>query len=241
MEKTHTKILLIEDERPLALVISRFLSEAGWGVGWVSNGAKGLDVALKDDFALVLLDVNLPGMNGWDVCREIRAKKPWVPIIMLTAMDELEDKVRAFHLGADDFIAKPFELAELEARVESVIRRSTLSRDLVTRVADLELDRKTRRVTRRGREIRLNRREYDLLEALASNEGSTVDRETLQRRVWTDDEAFGKSVDIFMTTLKQKVDVPFGKELLKATPNGGYMLGYDQKGELCLGCDAFVA
>ena len=241
MEKANMKILLIEDERPLAMVISRVLTNAGYGVGWVSNGARGLEIALKEDYSLVVLDVNLPGLDGWEVCKELQARRPWVPVLMLTAMDELEDKVKAFELGADDFLAKPFEVAELLARVGAVIRRSVISRDLVTRVADLERDRKTRKVTRMGHELRLNRREYDLLEALASNEGSTVDRETLQRRVWTDDEAFEKSVDVFMRTLKQKVDVPFGRELLKSSPDGGYMLSSDRSAARTLGYEAFVA
>ncbi len=222
------KILLIEDERPLAMVISRVLTNAGYGVGWVSNGARGLEIALKEEYSLVILDVNLPGLDGWEVCKELQARRPWVPVLMLTAMDELEDKVKAFELGADDFLAKPFEVAELLARVGAVIRRSVISRDLVTRVADLELDRKTRKVTRMGHEIRLN-------------EGSSVDRETLQRRVWTDDEAFGQSVDVFMRTLKQKVDVPFGRELLKSSPDGGYMLSSDRCVTRTLGYEAFVA
>jgi len=218
------KILIVEDERSVAHVEIRALAEAGWLVDWASDGIRGLEAALKEDYALVVLDVMLPGKSGWEVVQELRTKKPAIPILMTTALDDVDDKVKGLHLGADDYLVKPFELSELIARIESMIRRDHLSRDLVTRVADLELDRKTRTVTRQGRGIRLTRREYDLLEALASNAGTAVDRDTLQRRVWTDDEAFEQTVDIFVRTLKQKVDAPYGHNLIHSVGDGKYLL-----------------
>jgi len=218
------KILVVEDERSVAHVEMQALTEAGWHVDLVSDGIRGLEAALTEDYALVLLDVMLPGMSGWEVVKELRAKKSVIPILMTTALDGVDDKVKGLHLGADDYLVKPFELSELVARIESLIRRDHLSRDLVTRVADLEVDRKTRTVTRRGSVIRLTRREYDLLEALASNVGTAVDRDTLQRRVWTDNEAFEQTVDIFVRTLKQKIDAPFGHDLIHATDGGEYLL-----------------
>ena len=218
------KILIIEDESSVAHVMRQAFTEAGWEVAWESDGIRGLDSALKGDFAVVLVDVMVPGKTGWEIVKELRAKRPSIPILITTAMDDVEDKVRGLRLGADDYLVKPFELRELLARVESLIRRDRLNRDLVTRVADLELDRKTRIVTRRGKPLRLNRREYDLLEALASNEGKAVDRETLQQRVWTDDEAFEKTVDVFVRTLKEKVDVPFRHELIHSFGEDAYVL-----------------
>jgi len=219
------KVLIIEDERSLAIVMSRVLIEAGWQADWASDGIQGLEAALKDDYAAVLLDVMLPGMSGWEVLTSVRAQRPTLPILLTTALDDIDDKVRGLHLGADDYLVKPFELKELIARLETIVRRSQVGEGLVTRVEDLSLDRRTRSVTRQGKEIHLTRREYDLLEALASNHGLPVDRETLQVRVWTDDEAFGKSVEVFMRTLKQKVDVPFGHDLIHAPGNGSYRLG----------------
>ncbi len=218
------KVLVIEDERSIAHVMLRTLADAGWEVAWASEGVSGLEAALKDDIDLVVLDVMLPGKTGWEIVRELRAKRPAIPILMQTALDDVDDKVKGLRLGADDYLVKPFELSELVARVEALIRRDQLSRDLVTRVADLELDRKTRSVRRRGMKILLSRREYDLLEALASHEGDPVDRETLQRLVWTDNEAFDHTVDVFVRTLKRKVDGPFGRDLIHACDEGMYAL-----------------
>jgi DNA-binding response OmpR family regulator len=224
MSIKYSRILIIEDERSLALVLHRALSEEGWEVSWASDGATGLEIAIEEDFAAVMLDVMVPGKNGWEVLEQLRAAKPSLPILLTTALDDVDDKVKGLRLGADDYLVKPFEFKELFARLESLIRRDRLGRDLITRVGDMTLDRKTRKVTRRGYEIRLTRREYDLLEALASNVGHAVDRDTLQRRVWTDDEAFEKTVDIFVRTLKRKLDVPYGVDLIHSSADGGYML-----------------
>ncbi len=225
MDHKEPKLLIIEDERSFALVLKRALTEEGWDVSWASDGAIGLEIALKDEFAVILLDLMLPGKSGWEILEVLRQSRPWTPILLTSALDDIEDKVKGLQLGADDYLVKPYELKELVARIESLIRRERLGRDLVTRVADLTLDRKTRRVTRGGFEIRLTRREYDLLEALASNVGYAVDRETLQRRIWTDNEAFDKTVDVFVRTLKQKVDRPFGYDLIHSYGDGCYSLG----------------
>jgi two-component system copper resistance phosphate regulon response regulator CusR len=231
MINKHLKLLIIEDERSFALVLIRALTESGWDVSWASDGATGLDIALNEDFAAVMLDVMLPSKNGWEVLEQLKERRPSVPVLLTTALDDLDDKVKGLRLGADDYLVKPFELKELAARLESVVRRERLGRDLVTRVADLTLDRKTRKVSRQGRPVSLTRREYDLLEALASNAGCYIDRDTLQRRVWTDDEAFEKTVDVFVRTLKQKVDVPFGKELIYSSGDGWYALLEDKNCE----------
>lgn len=232
MSISNPRILIIEDERSLALVMNRALTEEGWEVCWASDGCTGLDTALQEDFAAVMLDVMIPGKNGWTVLEQLRAAKPSVPILLTTALDDVDDKVKGLRLGADDYLVKPFEFKELFARLESLIRRDRLGRDLVTRVGDMVLDRKTRQVTRQGHEIRLTRREYDLLEALASNVGCAVDRETLQRRVWTDDEAFERTVDVFARTLKQKLDVPYGVDLIHRLGDGRYLLS--EAGQECL-------
>jgi two-component system copper resistance phosphate regulon response regulator CusR len=218
------KILLIEDEKPLALALIRVLTDAGGKVTWADNGQKGFDTAMHEDFDVVVLDVLLPKKNGWEVCAELRAAKRTVPILMLTALDDLQDKLKGFHVGADDYLPKPFETPELVARVRALLRRDKVHKSLVTRIADLELDRENRRVTRAGQEIKLTRREYDLLEALASNEGRVLSRQTIQERVWTDDESFSNTVDVFVGTLRKKIDSPFPLKLIHTVHGFGYVL-----------------
>src|SRR6185437_3675710 len=149
----------------------------GWSVEWESDGDRGLDTALAEEFTAVIIDVMLPNRSGWEIVQVLRAKNPTVPILMTTALDGVDDKVRGLHLGADDYLVKPFELSEMLARVESVVRRGSRDSGLVTEVADLTVNRKTRTVNRGGRTLNLTRREYDLLEALASNVGSVLGRE----------------------------------------------------------------
>ena len=218
------KILLVEDERPLAVAVTRLLTDAGWHLTWEGDGAKGCQAALNEDFDLVILDVMLPGKNGWDILADLRAARRVMPILMLTALEETEDRVKGLELGADDYLPKPFEVTELVARVRALLRRDNLNKGLVVRIADLEIDRKSRRVTRGGKLIALTRREYDLLEALASNEGRGLSRETIQERVWTDEESFSNTVDVFIGTLRKKIDAPFEKKLVHTVHGFGYVL-----------------
>lgn len=217
-------ILLVEDERPLALAIVRILKSAGYAVTWAADGNKGYEAAKMDDFDAIVLDVLLPGKTGWQILEGLRAARVNTPIVMLTAMDEVGDKVKGLNLGADDYLAKPFESAELLARVAALLRRDKSNKGHVIRVADLTLDRDARKVTRAGQSVHLTRREYDLLEALAVNEGRVLSRETIQERVWGDDEAFSNTVDVFIGTLRKKVDAPFDKRLIHTEVGFGYVL-----------------
>jgi two-component system copper resistance phosphate regulon response regulator CusR len=218
------KILLVEDEKPLAAAVTRLLTDAGWQITWEGDGARGCQSALLEDFDLVILDVMLPNKNGWDILSDLRAKRRTMPILMLTALEETEDKVKGLELGADDYLPKPFEVTELIARVKALLRRDKLNKGMVMRIADLEIDRKNRRVTRGGKVISLTRREYDLLEALASNEGRVLSRETIQERVWTDEESFSNTVDVFIGTLRKKLDAPFEQKLIHTVHGFGYVL-----------------
>src|SRR5690349_1744888 len=172
-------ILLVEDERPLALAIVRILKGAGYAVTWAPDGEKGYESARQDAFDAIVLDVLLPGKTGWQILEGLRAAKINTPILMLTAMDETGDKVKGLNLGADDYLAKPFEAPELIARVGALLRRDKANKGNVIRVADLAIDRDSRKVTRAGQPVNLTRREYDLLEALAVNEGRVLSRETI--------------------------------------------------------------
>lgn len=208
------KILLVEDERPLALAVTRLLTDAGGVVYWAKDGNEGWALAIDEDYDLMILDVLLPGKSGLEIVSAVRAAGKTTPVLMLTAMDELEDKIKGFDAGADDYLAKPFEIQELLARVTSLHRRNSLKTDLVTRIGDFELDRHNRRVKRAGRELGLTRREYDLLEVLASNEGQPVSKQSIQELVWTDDDTFSNSVEVFIHTLRAKVDAPFPETLI---------------------------
>lgn len=217
-------ILLVEDERPLALAVVRILQQAGWKATWASDGLKGYEAAKQDRFDAIVLDVLLPGKTGWEILEGLRTLKINAPILMLTAMDEVGDKVKGLNLGADDYLPKPFEAPELVARLQALMRRDKANKGHLIRVADMTIDRDARQVTRGGKLINLTRREYDLLEALAVNEGRILSRETIQQRVWSEDEAFSNTVDVFIGTLRKKLDAPFGTKLIHTEVGFGYVL-----------------
>jgi len=221
------KILLVEDERPLASAIVRLLTDAGWRLTWEGDGRRGYETAMREEFDLIVLDVMLPGKNGWDILEDLRKARKTMPIMMLTALEEVDDKVKGLELGADDYLPKPFEVPELVARVRALFRRDKVNKSIVTRISDLEIDRKNRNVTRGGKLIPLTRREYDLLEALASNEGRVLSRETIQERVWTDEESYSNTVDVFIGTLRKKIDAPFDVKLIHTVHGFGYVLKSD--------------
>lgn len=220
-------ILLVEDERPLALALNRILTQNGWKVTWAADGQKGYEAAATGEYDLLVLDILLPLMNGWDVCSKLRNAKINVPILMLTALDETDEKVRGLNMGADDYLAKPFETNELVARIRALLRRDKVNKSSIVTVSDLEIDRDLRRVVRSGQEITLTRREYDLLEALAMNEGRVLSRETITERVWSADENYSNTVDVFIASLRKKVDAPFSKKLIQTVVGFGYVLRSD--------------
>jgi len=218
------KILLVEDERPLGIATSRILRGEGHQVAWAEDGAKGLRAAQTGDFDLLILDVMLPEKNGWDVLRELREGRVSTPILMLTALDEVADKVKGLDLGADDYLAKPFDMLELLARVKALLRRERTHRSRRIQIADLEIDVGLRRVVRAGKEIALTKREYDLLEALASNEGRVLSREAIQERVWNDEDSLSNTVDVFIASLRKKVDAGHAPKLIHTVVGFGYVM-----------------
>lgn len=217
-------ILLVEDERPLAIAISRILREAGYSVEWTDDGEKGYRAGKQGDFDLVILDVLLPSKNGWDILNGLRQARVNVPIMMLTAMDEVSDRVKGLNLGADDYLPKPFDMQELIARVNALLRRDKSNKAARIQIDDLTIDRGQRTVTRAGKPISLTKREYDLLEALAANEGRVLSRETIQERIWGDEDSVSNVVDVFIGTLRKKIDAPFGRKLIHTAVGFGYVL-----------------
>ena len=218
------KILIIEDEAGIARALRRGLEQSHYLVDTAEDGQSGLEMALADNYSLILLDLMLPKIDGWKVCEELRARKQRVPILMLTARSKVPDRVRGLELGADDYLPKPFDFTELLARVQALLRRDKMHRTRMIHIDDLQIDTGMRKVSRAGRDIILSVREYELLEALAAHEGQTLSREVIQERIWMDSESYSNTVDVYIAMLRKKVDVGFDRKLIHTVRGLGYTL-----------------
>jgi two-component system copper resistance phosphate regulon response regulator CusR len=218
------RLLLVEDEAAIACRIQESLEEAGYAVDWARDGVEALALLREREFAAIILDLMLAGVDGWEVCETLRQRRDPTPILMLTARGALEDRIRGFETGADDYLTKPFDMPELRVRVRALIRRSAVHRTRIIRIADLEIDTERRCVSRSGREIPLTAREYTLLEALARNEGRVLSREVIQERVWNDDESVSNTIAVRIRQLRQKVDEGHSVRLIHTVYGQGYVL-----------------
>lgn len=225
------RILLIEDEAPLADIVMRGLEKARYQVEWMDNGTDGWDAARAGGYDLIILDLMLPGVDGWTICRRLRDTRDRTPILMLTAMGEVDDRVRGLEMGADDYLPKPFAFAELKARVAALLRRDLAHKSRVLRIDDLEIDTDQRQVRRAGREVILTPREYDLLEALARREGQVLSKEMIQERVWGDADSYSNTVEVFIGTLRKKIDTGRAVRLIHTVHRQGYMLRRPEEAE----------
>jgi len=220
------RMLLVEDEKKLCDLIARALKAERYAVDVANDGSTGWEMADSYDYDLVILDLMLPGLSGTEVLRRIRAKNDQVPILILTARDATEEKVRNFEAGADDYLTKPFAFAELIMRVKALLRRGPVSRSSVLRVADLEVDRLSQQVRRAGRRIELTAKEYALLEYLATNPGRVFSRTMIIEHVWDQSfEGLTNIVDVYVRHLRSKVDDPFPTKLIRTIRGVGYSLG----------------
>jgi two-component system, OmpR family, response regulator VanR len=203
------RVLIAEDERRLADAIARGLRREGMAVDLAPDGSEALVEARVIRYDVLILDRDLPGIHGDEVCRAVRGERPETGILMLTAAGTLEDLVEGLSLGADDYLAKPFRFAELVARIHALARRSSPSRPPVLRHADIELDPARRRVTRAGMEIELARKEFAVLEAMMSADGAAVSAEELLERVWDENtDPFTNVVRMTIMTLRRKLGDP---------------------------------
>lgn len=218
------RILLIEDDPLIASAIRRGLEAARFSVEVASDGNTGFRKAVEQEYAVIVLDLMLPGRDGWSICEELRARRITTPILMLTARDAVGDRVRGLEMGADDYLPKPFDFSELLARVRALLRREKIHKGRVIRIADLEIDTGSATVRRAGQEVSLTRREYSLLEALAANEGRVLTRETIQERVWMDAESYSNTVDVHIGSLRRKIDAGHAVRLIHTVHGAGYML-----------------
>jgi DNA-binding response OmpR family regulator len=218
------RILIIEDEEKIARFVERGLKEEAFETVIALRGDEGFELALTEAFDLIVLDVKLPGMDGFAVARELRKKGSQAKIIMLSARDAVEDKVLGLDSGADDYLTKPFSFDELLARVRALLRRGESAAPEL-HVADLTLDQRRRRVTRGGKEIGLSNREYALLEYLMLNADSIVSRARIAEHVWgIDFDTFTNTIDVYIRYLREKIDVGSDTKLIHTVRGRGYCL-----------------
>lgn len=221
------KILVVEDEPKLASFVKKGLEEQSCQVDVAYDGQMGRNMALSNSYDVIVLDVNLPKLNGFDVVQAIRQEKNQTPVLMLTAMGSVDDKLTGFESGADDYLVKPFEFRELMARLRALTKRSTENgiQANVLKVADLELD-LNEKVARRGnRRIELTAKEFGLLEYLMRNRGRVVSRIDIAEKVWDIHFDTGTNViDVYVNFLRKKIDKDFSQKLIHTVIGMGYML-----------------
>jgi two-component system copper resistance phosphate regulon response regulator CusR len=220
------KILIVEDEPKTGDYLQQGLSEAGFTVELAVNGTDGLHLASEGDHDLLILDVMLPGMNGWQLLRSLRDKGRQVPVIFLTARDQVEDRVKGLELGADDYLVKPFSFAELLARVRTILRRGRTGIESTTLlVADLEMDLLRRRVMRAGNRVDLTAKEFGLLELLMRRCGEVLPRSLIASQVWDMNfDSDSNVIEVAMRRLRAKVDDGHETKLIQTVRGMGYVL-----------------
>lgn len=223
-------ILLIEDEKKVAQALSQGLQFEGYQVKIACSGEEGYFLLASENFDLVILDLRLPGRDGLEVLQTLRKSHRHLPVIILTARDTLEDKIRGLDLGADDYVVKPFAFPELAARIRALLRRGQADGNKLPvqlRLADLELDLSTRVVRRSQQVIQLTRREFELLEYLLGHQGHVVTREMLARDVWKVRERatpLDNVIDVHIARLRKKIDEPYPRKLLQTVRGVGFIL-----------------
>jgi two-component system OmpR family response regulator len=222
------RVLIVEDEVKMASLIRRGLREEGMAADVAVKGEDALWMAGSTSYDAIILDVMLPGINGFDACRRLREEGVWAPVLMLTARDGVEDRVAGLDGGADDYLTKPFSFAELLARLRALVRRGPVERPTVLTVGDLYLDPAARRVWRGNADITLSAKEFALLETFMRRPGEVLDRLQLLEHAWDYDyENRSNVVDVYVRYLREKVDRPFGVESIETVRGAGYRLRAD--------------
>ena len=220
-------ILLVEDEKKIAETLKRGLEEQGYAVDIAYDGLIGMKMFDKMDFDLIILDINLPGMNGYELCRYIRSKNEKIPIIMLTALIATDDKIEGFDSGADDYIIKPFDFKELLVRMKALLKRiyQHVQHGNILKVADMVMNLDSREVLRSGKTIPLTTKEFQLLEYLVRNKNRVVSRSDIALSVWDIDfDTKTNVIDVYVNFLRKKIDRDFSPKLIHTQVGMGYIL-----------------
>ena len=219
------RILLVEDDVAIAQSLKEGLEDEAYAVDVAHDGDEGYRMATADDYDVIILDVMLPEMNGYEVCRALRKDGNQTPILMLTARDAERDIVEGLDMGADDYLAKPFSFEVLLARLRALLRRPNEKLEEVLRVGDLTLDPSLKKVMRAAQEISLTSKEYGVLEYLMRNAGKVLSKEQVISHVWDfDADVLPNNVELFIMFLRRKIDKPFGSKLIHTVPGFGYKL-----------------
>jgi heavy metal response regulator len=222
------RVLVVEDEVKMAGLLKRALEEEGYAVDLARDGTDGVWMGTENPYDAVILDVMLPHQDGFEVCRQLRVRNQWAPVLMLTAKDAVPDRVTGLDAGADDYLTKPFSFSELFARLRALMRRGSGERPAVLDVGDLRLDPATRKVTRADTSVELTSKEFALLEYFMRHAGEVLSRTNIIEHVW--DFAYdGDSnvVDVYVRYLREKVDRPLGKKTIETVRGAGYRLRED--------------
>lgn len=223
------RLLIVEDEKRLALALAKGLTAEGFAVDVVHDGTEGLHLATSADYDLVILDIMLPGMNGYRVCAALRAAGHETPVLMLTAKDGEYDEAEGLDTGADDYLSKPFSYVVLVARIRALLRRRTRGGARVLRVGDLVVDPGTHTCRRGDRDVPLTAKEFAVLEHLAVRAGEVVSKADILEHVW--DFAYDGDpniVEVYISTLRRKIDAPFGRRTILTVRGAGYRLAADR-------------
>ncbi len=219
------RILLVEDDRRIARFVAKGLREQAYAVDVTGDGEDAIYKLSINDYDAVILDVMIPGRDGFQVCRDLRSAGIAVPVIMLTARDTVQDRIAGLDSGADDYLTKPFAVTELLARLRALLRRGRVIRPAAIRIADLSLDTRAQTATRGGRELALTSKEYALLEYLAREEGRVVSRAEIAEHVWDENfDPLTNLIDVHINRLRRKVDDGFSTKLIHTRRGAGYVL-----------------
>jgi two-component system, OmpR family, response regulator len=222
------RILVVEDEPKMAGLLKRGLEQEGYSVDVSLDGVDGLHLSTENSYDAVVLDVMLPELDGIEVCRQMRERGRWAPVLMLTARTGVSDRVNGLDAGADDYLTKPFSFEELIARLRALLRRGARERPAVLEVGPVSLNPATRRVERSGTPIVLSPKEYSLLEYFMRHTDEVLSRTRILEHVWDYNYDGGSNVvDVYIGYLRKKLDTPFGSKLLRTVRGAGYMLSPD--------------
>jgi DNA-binding response OmpR family regulator len=219
------RLLIVEDDAKLVRALRRGLDQEGYAVDVARTGDEGLEMATTEDYSAIVLDLLLPRLDGFAVCEELRRRQRWTPVLMLTALADVSDRIRGLDGGADDYLVKPFDLGELLARLRVLVRHGPVIHPQLLEVGELHIDSSTRLVSRAGRQVELTSREFDVLLVLARNSGRLVTRQQLLDEVWSDVVPESANiVDVYIGYLRKKLERPRGPRLIRTVRGKGFLL-----------------